>query len=130
MPTNQSTPRTVDQYIARFPPEVQAIMETIRATIREAAPGVEETISYQMPAFTLNGHALAHIAAYKKHIGLYPAPNGVAQFEDALAAYGSGKSTLKFLLDQPIPFELIREIVKVRAAENAGKPSKAPARKA
>lgn len=130
MNSNEKAPRNVDEYLAAFPPHVQAIMETIRATIKEAAPGVEETISYLMPAFKLKGHSLVHIAAYKKHIGLYPAPNGVAQFEDALAMYGSGKGTLKFPLDQPIPFELIGEIVKFRAAENAGKAAKAPARNA
>ena len=116
---DQPAPTTVDAYIADFPPEVQAILEQIRRVIHEAAPNVEETISYRMLAFTLNGRYLVYIAAYKKHIGLYPAPMGVEEFQEAVSMYGAGKGTMKFPLDQPIPFELIRKVVRFREKENA-----------
>jgi uncharacterized protein YdhG (YjbR/CyaY superfamily) len=121
MKTDQGAPQTIDAYIAGFPPDVQAFLEQIRMTIREAAPGAEETISYQMPTFTLNGQYLVYFAAYKKHIALYPAPMGVAEFQEAVAVYGAGKGTLRFLLDQPIPFDLIRNVVRFRASESAAK---------
>jgi uncharacterized protein YdhG (YjbR/CyaY superfamily) len=121
MKPDQPAPQTIDAYIAAFPPRVQAILEQIRMTIREAAPDAEETISYQMPTFTLNGQYLVYFAAYKKHIGLYPAPMGVEEFQEALAVYGAGKGTLKFALDQPIPFDLIRKVVMFRAKEHAAK---------
>jgi uncharacterized protein YdhG (YjbR/CyaY superfamily) len=119
MTMDQPAPTTVDAYIADFPPEVQAILEQIRRVIHEAAPNVEETISYRMLAFTLNGRYLVYIAAYKKHIGLYPAPMGVEEFQEAVSMYGAGKGTMKFPLDQPIPFELIRKVVRFREKENA-----------
>ena len=79
MKTNQAAPQTIDEYIAGFPPEVQAILQKIRLTIKKAAPDAEETISYQMPTFTLHGN-LVHFAAFKKHIGFYPVPTGIEQF--------------------------------------------------
>jgi uncharacterized protein YdhG (YjbR/CyaY superfamily) len=115
MRAGQPAVRTIDAYIAAFPNDVQAILEQIRMTIRETVPDAQETISYQMPTFTLNGQYLVHFAAYKKHIGLYPAPTGVTEFHEALAVYGAGKGTLKFPLDQPIPFDLIRRFVAFRA---------------
>jgi len=118
MKTNQTAPKTIDEYIAAFPHDVQDILEKIRMTIRKAAPEAEETISYQMPTFTLRGHYLVYFAAFKKHIGFYPAPIGNAEFEQELSVYGSGKGTVKFPLDQPIPFDLISKIVKFRAKEN------------
>jgi uncharacterized protein YdhG (YjbR/CyaY superfamily) len=114
MKTNQTTPKTIDEYIAGFPKDVQAILEKIRTTIRKAAPGAEEKISYQMPTFTLNGTYLIYFAGYKKHIGLYPAPRGSEGFKEELSAYEGGKGTVKFSLDKPIPFDLIRRIVKFR----------------
>ena len=118
MKTNQTAPKTIDEYIAAFPHDVQDILEKIRMTIRKAAPEAEETISYQMPTFTRNGHYLVYFAAFKKHIGFYPAPIGNAEFEQELSVYGSGKGTVKFPLDQPIPFDLISKIVKFRAKES------------
>ena len=103
MPIKRATPRNIDEYIAAFPPEVQAILERIRATIRKAAPGAEETISYQIPAFTLGG-ALVYFAAFKRHIGLYPPVKGDAGLERAVAAYAGEKGNLRFPLDQPIPY--------------------------
>jgi uncharacterized protein YdhG (YjbR/CyaY superfamily) len=108
-------PNSIDEYIAGFPQPVQEILEQIRSTIRAAAPDAEETISYQMPTFTLNGRYLIYFAAYQKHIGLYPAPIGDPAFDQDLSAYAAGKGTLRFPLDKPIPFDLISKIVKFRA---------------
>jgi len=117
MRANQRAPRNIDEYIAGFPKDVQKILEKIRRTIRKAAPDAEETISYQMPTFTLRGN-LVYFAAYKKHIGLYPAPRGIEQFKKELSAYEGSKGTVRFPLDEPIPFELISRIVKFRAKDN------------
>jgi uncharacterized protein YdhG (YjbR/CyaY superfamily) len=117
MKTDPSVPKTVDEYIAGFPQDVQELLEKIRMTIREAAPGAEETIKYRMPTFTLKGN-LVHFAAYKKHIGFYPAPTGIEKFRKELSAYEGAKGTIRFPLDQPIPFDLIDQIVKFRAQEN------------
>ena len=121
MQTKQTAPTTIDEYIAAFPKDVQDILEKIRLTIKKAAPGAEETISYQMPTFTLNGQYLVYFAAYKKHIGFYPAPVGNPELEADLASYESGKGTVKFPLDQPIPFDLIRNIVAYRVQEHMGR---------
>ncbi|HZQ10589.1 MAG TPA: DUF1801 domain-containing protein [Anaerolineae bacterium] len=121
MKSSQSSPKTIDEYIAGFPSDVQDILQKVRLTIRQAAPDAEETISYKIPTFTLNGKYLIYFAAYKKHIALYPAPTGIEKFKQALTAYGGGKGTLKFPLDKPIPYSLITRIVKFRAKENLGR---------
>jgi uncharacterized protein YdhG (YjbR/CyaY superfamily) len=121
MSSDQSAPKTIDDYIAAFPREVQVILQQIRQVIHETLPGLGETISYSMPTFTLNGKYLVHIAAHKKHIGLYPAPTGVEEFQEAVALYGGGKGTLKFPLDKPMPFDLIRRVARFRAKEQAEK---------
>ena len=118
MKTDQTAPKNIDEYIAHFPHDVQEILEKIRMTIRKAAPEAEETISYQMPTFTLKGKYLVYFAAFKKHIGFYPAPIGNAEFKEELSVYGAGRGTVKFPLDKPIPFDLISKIVKFRAKEN------------
>lgn len=115
--------KTIDEYIARFPPEVQQVLQQIRQTIRQAAPEAQETISYQMPTFTWNGDYLVYFGAYKQHIGFYPAPIGVEEFKADLARYASGQGSLKFPLDQPIPYELIEHIVKFRVRENMLRPA-------
>jgi uncharacterized protein YdhG (YjbR/CyaY superfamily) len=120
MPTGQATPKNIDEYIASFPPEVQAILEKIRLTIRNAAPDAQETISYKMPAFTLDG-VLVYFAAFKKHIGLYPPVRGDAKLEKAIAPYAGEKGNLRFPLDQPIPYGLIERIVKLRVKQNMAK---------
>ena len=120
MEPNQQNPQNIDEYIANFPPDVQAILQQIRATIHEAVPEAEEAISYQMPTFKLHGN-LVHFAAFKNHIGFYPTPTGIQQFEAKLAPYGGGKGSAKFPLDQPIPYDLIREITLYRAEENKAK---------
>jgi uncharacterized protein YdhG (YjbR/CyaY superfamily) len=120
MKTDRAAPGTIDEYIAGFPPKVQAILQKIRLTIRQAAPDAEETISYQMPTFTLHGN-LVHFAAFKNHIGFYPVPTGIEKFKQELAAYEGGKGSVKFPLDQPIPYDLIGRIVKFRVQENLAK---------
>lgn len=108
----------MDEYIAGFPAVVQRILQQIRTAIRTAAPEAEETISYRIPAFKLRGRYLVYFAGFKKHVGLYPAPTGDAKFKKQLSPYMSGKATVKFLLDEPLPLALIRKIVKSRAKEN------------
>jgi uncharacterized protein YdhG (YjbR/CyaY superfamily) len=120
MKPDPNTPKTIDEYIAGFSPDVQDILEEIRATIREAAPGAEETISYQMPTFRLNGN-LVHFAAFQRHVGFYPTPSGIEEFKTDLAAYKGAKGSVQFPIDQPIPFDLIRRIVEFRVKENQEK---------
>jgi uncharacterized protein YdhG (YjbR/CyaY superfamily) len=117
---NTAPPKDIDKYIANFPPDVQEILQKVRMTIREAAPDAEETINYQIPTFTLNGN-LVHFAAYKKHIGFYPTPSGIEQFKGELSTYKGAKGSVQFLLSQPIPYDLISEIVKFRVEENLRK---------
>jgi uncharacterized protein YdhG (YjbR/CyaY superfamily) len=123
MKTDQPAPQTIDEYIAGFPPEVQEILQKIRLTIHEAAPDAQETISYQLATFTLKGN-LVHFGAFKKHIGFYPTPSGTEQFRDELAGYQSAKGSIRFPLDQPIPYDLISRMTKFRVAENLVKAQK------
>jgi len=119
-----ATPRTkfndIDSYVASFPKETQNLLEQVRSTIRKAAPQAEETINYGIPTFTLKGN-LVHFAAYKNHIGFYPAASGIEAFKKDLSAYEGAKGSVKFPLDKPIPFELISRIVKFRVKENLEK---------
>jgi uncharacterized protein YdhG (YjbR/CyaY superfamily) len=117
METNKSTPKDIDQYIARFSADVQEILEKVRLTIREAAPEAREKISYQMPTFTLEGN-LVHFAGYKKHIGFYPTPSGIEKFKKEISVYKWAKGSVQFPLNQPIPYELINKIVTFRVKEN------------
>jgi len=113
-------PETIDEYIAGFPENIQKILKKIRATIRRAAPDAEEAIKYQIPTFTLNGN-LVHFAAFKNHIGFYPAPSGTVKFRKELSVYESGKGSVRFPLDEPIPYDLIAKIVEFRVKESAAK---------
>lgn len=113
---------TIDEYIASFPKNVQEILEEIRQAIRESAPNAEETISYQIPAFRLNG-VLVYFAAFKNHIGFYPTSSGVTAFKKELSQYKVSKGTIRFPMDKPIPFDLIKKIVKYRVRENLAKKS-------
>jgi uncharacterized protein YdhG (YjbR/CyaY superfamily) len=113
----KSAPKNIDEYIAGFPPDIQAILRKIRAIIREAAPGSEEAIKYQLPTFTLNGN-LVHFGAFKKHIGFYPTPSGTEKFRNELSVYQGAKGSVRFPLDKPIPYDLITQIVKFRVKEN------------
>lgn len=116
----QKNPQTINDYIARFPTDVQIILERIRETIGRAAPNATEKISYQMPTFALNGN-LVFFAAYKNHIGFYPSGTGIAQFKNELAGFQTSKGAIRFALNEPIPYELIHKIVAFRAEENSGK---------
>lgn len=130
MEEGKPTFQTIDDYIATFPRHIQALLQTVRATIRAAAPEAEERISYQMPTFALKGN-LVHFAAWKDHIGLYPAPSGIAVFAEELAQYHSAKGSVRFPIDEPLPLDLITRIVQFRVAENLAKASaKAGRRKA
>ena len=113
-------PKDIDGYVSQFPPEVQAILEKVRSTIRRAAPDAKETISYQMPAFKANG-ILVYFAAWKKHIGLYPPVSGDKALEKAVARYAGPKGNLQFPLDQPIPYDLIKRIVTLRVSQDLAK---------
>jgi uncharacterized protein YdhG (YjbR/CyaY superfamily) len=117
MKSNEAGFRSIDEYIGTFPEGTQKILKELRATIRDAAPEAEEKISYQMPTFYLKGN-LVHFAAHKNHIGFYPTPSGIQAFKDALSRYESSKGAVKFPMDEPLPLELVRKIVKFRMAEN------------
>ncbi|MGH2538321.1 MAG: iron chaperone [Candidatus Promineifilaceae bacterium] len=112
---------TIDEYIAGFPSDVQAVLEQVRATIKAAAPDAEETISYAIPTFKLHGRYLVYFAGFKDHIGFYPAPVGIEAFQEELSGYKSGKGSVQFPLSKPLPLDLITRIVKYRAQENLAK---------
>ncbi len=128
MDTNKPSYRTIDEYIAQFPAEMQQILSTLRQVIRDAAPGAEEKISYQMPAFVLHGN-LVYFAVCKKHIGFYPTPSGIEAFRQELSAYKSSKGAVQFPVGKPLPYELIGKIVRFRVAENSAKAAEKPKRK-
>jgi uncharacterized protein YdhG (YjbR/CyaY superfamily) len=110
-------PTTVDEYIAGCAPEAQVILQQIRAIVHELAPQAQELISYQIPAFKLNG-MLVYFAAFKKHIGFYPPVRGDDALLKAIAPYAGPKGNLQFPLNQPIPYALIRQIVAWRIQQN------------
>jgi len=120
MATNKTNPNGIDEQIAKFPKDVQEILEKIRATIRKAAPDAEETINYGIPTFTLKGN-LVHFAGFKNHIGFYPTPSGIEKFKKELSVYKGAKGSVQFPLDKPIPYGLISKIVKFRVKENLEK---------
>jgi len=113
-------PKDIDEYIARFPADVQAILEKVRGTMRKAAPEATETISYQMPAFKQHG-ILVYFAGWKEHIGLYPPVSGNKAIEKAVARYAGPNGNLQFPLDEPIPYDLIERIVKLRVKQDSAK---------
>lgn len=110
----------IDNYIAQFPRDIQEKLNSIRKTIFKVVPEAEETISYQMPTYKLNGN-LFHYAAYKKHIGFYPTPSAIEKFESELSAYKHAKGSIQFPLDEDLPIELIERIIRFRVAENRKK---------
>jgi len=118
MKTNQTAPKTIDEYIAGFPSDVQAILQKVRATIKKAAPDAEEAIGYRMPTFKQEGYVV-FFAAFKNHIGLFGNTTAANEkFKAELSGYVGPKGSLKFPLDQPIPFGLIGKIAKMRVKEN------------
>ncbi len=120
MSTPKKVFKTIDEYIATFPKNVQSILEELRQAIRESAPKAEEAISYQMPTFKLNGN-LVYFAAHKNHIGFYPTSSAVEAFKKELPDYEVSKGTVKFSMNKPIPFNLVKKMVKYRVKENLGK---------
>ena len=112
--------KTMDEFISAFPKNVQDILEELRQTIQDSAPDAKETISYQMPAFKLNGN-LVYFAAFKNHIGFYPTSSAISEFKKELSHYEVAKGTARFPIDGPIPFDLIRKIVKYRVKQNLEK---------
>lgn len=110
----------IDEYIALFPVEIQEKLKKIREVVHNAAPDAVERIAYQMPTFSLAGN-LVHFAAFKNHIGFYPTPSGTEEFSKELAAYDGSKGTVRFPLDQPLPYDLIARIVAYRVKENLAK---------
>lgn len=113
-------PTTIDDYIATYPADVQEILQKVRETIKTAAPQATEAISYGMPTFKLHGN-LVHFGAFKSHLGFYPIPSGMDQFQAELAPFKSGKGSVQFPFNQPMPYELITKIVKFRVTENLEK---------
>src|SRR5580692_9819150 len=113
-------PNNIDEYIAAFSPGVQTLLKRIRQTIRNHAPDAQETISYRIPTFTQRG-VLVHFAAFKNHIGFYPPVSGDARIEKAIVPYAGQKGNLRFPLNQPIPYGLIEQIVKLRVKQNMAK---------
>jgi uncharacterized protein YdhG (YjbR/CyaY superfamily) len=118
MERTKNTSESIDEYISRFPPEVQEKLKRLRKIIRESAPEAEEKMSYQIPTFTFHGN-LVHFAAYKNHIGFYPTPSGIEAFKHELSEYKMSKGTVQFPLNMPLPYELVKKIVKFRVAENS-----------
>lgn len=116
-------PKDVDEYIAAFPKDVQDKLQDIRGAIRAEAPNAKEVISYGMPAFKQNG-VLVYFAAHKGHIGFYPTSSGISAFRNELSGYKQSKGTVQFPLDEEIPLDTIRKIVRFRADEDKAKARK------
>ncbi len=115
--TTNSSP-LVDDYIARFPDRTQTLLQLIRKTIREEVPDAEEVISYQMPAYKWNG-MLVYFAGYEKHIGFYPTGTGIEAFQHEFTGLKWSKGAVQFPLDQELPLDLIRRIVRFRLEQNS-----------
>lgn len=113
--------KNTDEYISIYPEDVQGLLKEIRTTIRQLAPDAEESISYGMPAYKLHGRPLVYFAAFKNHIGFYATPTGHSEFAEKLSKYKQGKGSVQFPIDEPLPLQLITEIVKFRVEENLQK---------
>jgi Uncharacterized conserved protein len=120
MNTQELIPQTIDEYISTFPTATQVLLNQMRNTIREAAPEAIEKISYQMSAFDQQG-ILVYFAAFKKHIGFYPTSSAMEAFSEALSVYKSGKGSVQFPIDKPLPLDLVRQMVSFRVEENIKK---------
>lgn len=130
MKAKSRVPKTVDEYIADFPSEVQERLEQIREIIFEVAPDAVEQISYRIPAYKTAGKILIYFAAFREHIGMYPALQGIPQLEKDVAKYGAGKGTLRFPHDKPLPAAVVKRLVKYRAQENTAQMKKVAQTKA
>lgn len=128
MSARTTAPMSVDAYIAGFPEEIRARLTAMRETVRRHAPQATERIAYGMPTYSLHGN-LVHFAAFERHIGFYPTPTGITAFQDALARYRNAKGSVQFPHGEPLPLELVAEMVKFRVAEHEKKaPARAPRR--
>jgi uncharacterized protein YdhG (YjbR/CyaY superfamily) len=123
---NHAAPASIDEYIAACPPEVQPVLQKVRATIQRAVPDALETISYRMPTFTLNGVVL-HFAVFKHHIGLFPPVHGDPALMEQISPYAGEKGNLRFRLDRRIPYALVAKLAKVRARQNRDRPTRVTA---
>ena len=117
MQEKENAIRTIDEYIAQFPTEIQSALQAIRAVIREAAPDAQEKISWQMPTLALHGN-LVHFAAHKNHLGFYPGASGIETFKDELLGYIWSKGAVQFPYSKPVPYDLVAKIVRFRVEEN------------
>jgi uncharacterized protein YdhG (YjbR/CyaY superfamily) len=108
---------TVEEYIASRPKNVQDILKKLRDTVKKTVPEAVESISYEMPTFNLNGHRLVYFSAWKNHIGFYSIPEGDEAFRDELSPYRGEKGSLRFPLDKPIPYDLVKKIALFRLKE-------------
>lgn len=120
MATSRNTPKNFDDYVERFPKDVQQRLQKMRLAVKKAAPQAKEKISYGIPAFTLNG-MLVWFAAFKSHIGFYPRTTAIAAFKKELSAYKRAKGSVQFPFDKSLPLPLISRIVKFRVKENLSK---------
>jgi uncharacterized protein YdhG (YjbR/CyaY superfamily) len=118
MKAESSVVKTIDEYIEGLPKGVRRILSELRSTIEKAAPGATEKISYRMPTFYYNGN-LVHFAAFERHIGFYPTPSGIVEFQGELKRYHTSKGAIQFPMDEPLPLELVTRIVKFRVVQNA-----------
>lgn len=114
---NTNKPNSIDEYIAGFPEDIQKILRQIRETVRKAAPDAKEAIKYDMPTFTRNGN-LVHFAAFKHHIGFYPAPTHDEAYQSVLSGYKTGRGSVQFPLDKPMPLDLITLLVEIRVKKD------------
>ena len=121
-------PGNIEEYIDSFPADIQKLLKQLHEKIRKAAPEAEESISYQMPAFKLNG-PLVYFAGYNNHIGFYPTPSGIENFQQELSQYKTSKGAVQFPIDEPLPLELVSRIVRFRVKENLEKASMKQAKK-
>lgn len=122
------TPSPIDAYIAEYPVDVQQQLNSIRRTIQKEAPQALEVIKYGIPTYVL-GENLVHFAAFQHHVGFYPTPSGIQAFQKEFSSYKSGRGSVQFPLDQPLPLELIRQVVRFRMNEIAEREAKQPRRK-
>ena len=114
-------PKTIDEYLTPLSDEKRAALEKLRRDIKAAAPKAEECISYQVPAFRLDGRVLVWFGAAKSHCSFYPGAFPIEAHKDELKAYETSKGTIRFQADSPLPAPLVRKLVKSRIAEYAVK---------
>ena len=120
MNTSSRQYSSIDAYIAGFPEDTQKVLQKLRQVIQKSAPAASEAISYGMPTFKLEGN-LVHFAAYQGHIGFYPTPSAIIAFKKELSGYKQSKGAVQFPIDEPLPLELVKKMVRFRVEENLAK---------